>query len=823
MPNLNSRGTKVISNLQKKFKRLSKWTTILRFSLEDIETRLGQKIPRLDISLDLLILGIAISVYTIVFSYFTILRHQLFQSSAWDLGIYMQSLYTTGFHGKLLYYTVEPTLNPGGSFLGVHFSPFLFLLVPLYRLAPFAETLLILQSFVIAIGAFGLYLLSKLLLGNRFISTSLAISYLLYTPLQTMNWFDFHQTAFIPIFFFLMFYFYVKKSYVKSFALFVLLLSTIEVMPILLFPFGVYCILSNSREKKALMYAASVLIVSIAWFMLGSFVKTGLNPAASSTFSAWQIWGNSYQQILTTIITRPVDVATYFLTVFPLEKALYFLWLVVPLFFLPLFARKEFILLAMPWIVMVFLSNYPGYFTNSYAVFVAPQIFVAAIYGIRQITKSSNGNPLNAPLVMRYGKWILWATIIAFILVGPFGLVPQTKGIYVHGLPQDSPHKEALMKALQLVPGNASVYTSFRIASHFANRLEVYANVAPEEPPDFIVIDLKSPDASIPLGIFGESAIYGVDLLLKKDNYSLILSDDGILIFKKAEFTNTEPENATMNFNWKDMTVDFGRVTTDITSENQHVLAHMQSDSPYGFWHGPYIALLPGKYEVTYVLKTDEVSEGHILTLDVTSDSGQNTLARKYVYSHDLAPHEWNNITLRFSVGNPQIFVEFRGTYASNSTNEYLDLIRLVRYSADANDTIGSFDSNYKDLALVRGATTVDDLLVHQNDNPQQFYLGLTARIPPGAYAIDVWLKIDARSQGHVFSLIANDVTNGTLMQIEISADDFTQKGSWQSFSGNFTTSSTTSLIEITGKADQLTYLSFSYLGFEIKYDGMLG
>jgi len=793
---------------------------ILKFSLEDIETRLEQKVPRLNISLDLLVIGIAISVYTLVFSYFTILRHQYFQSSAWDLGIYMQSLYTTGFHGELLHYTVEPTLNPSGSFLGVHFSPFLFLLVPLYRLLPFAETLLILQSFVIAIGALGLYLLCKLLLGNRFISVSLAMAYLLYTPLQTMNWFDFHQTAFIPLFFFLMFYFYITKGYVKSFVFFVLLLSTIEVMPILLFPFGVYCILSNRKEKRALIYAASVLIISIAWFLLGSLVKTALNPAASSTFSAWQIWGNSYQQILTAIITRPVDVVTYFFTVFPLEKALYFLWLTAPLFFLPLLARKEFILLAMPWIVMVFLSDYPGYFTNSYAVFVAPQVFVAAIYGIKQITKSLNGNPPNAPIVMRYGKWILWATMITFILVGPFGLVPQTRGIYVHGMPEDSLHKEALMKAIQLVPGNASVYTSFRIASHFANRLQVYANAVPEDPPDFIVIDLKSADASIPLGIFGDSAIYGADTLLKKGNYSLILSNDGILIFKKTEFVDSEPENLTMTFNYEDLTVDFGRVTNDVTSESQRVLTHSTTDSPYGFWHGPYVALPSGTYEVTYALKSDEIPEGHILTLDITSDSGLNTLARKYVYSHDLVANEWNNLTFRFSVSAPQIFVEFTGTYASNSTNEHLDYIRLVRCPTDANSTMGRFDFNFMDLAFVRGATTFNDILVHQNDNPQQFTLGVTTRVPAGTYRIDLWLKIDLRTQGNVFSLAVNDVTDGSLVKIQISSDDFARKDTWQCFSGNFTTSNQTSLIEITGSSDQLAYLSFSYVGLEITDDG---
>lgn len=805
-------GDSVAKKLQELSKRFSKFPIIFRFSLEDLDTRLGQKVPRLNMSWDYFILGIAIVLYTIVFSYFTILRHWFFQSSAWDLGIYMQSLYTTGFHGRLLGYTVEiPTLNPSGSFLGIHFSPFLFLLVPLYRLFPFAETLLILQSLVLALGSFGLYWLSKHLLENKFISISLAMAYLLYTPLQTLNWFDFHPAAFIPLFFFLMFYFYVRRSYMKSLVFFVLILSTIEIMPVLLFPFGLYCLISDRKNKKALMYAVSILIVSAAWFLLASLVKSYLNPNASVTFSAWQTWGNSYQEIIINMITKPINVVVYFFTVLPLEKVLYFLWLIVPLLFLPLFARKEFILLAMPWIVLVFLSSYPGYFTNSYAAFVAPQVFVAAIYGIKQVTRTDNGT-ISTSLIMRYGKWILWATVITFILVGPFGLVPQTREIYVHGIPEDSPNKEALRSALQVIPANASVFTSFRIASHLANRLEVYSNAIPNKPVDYIIVDLKSPDASIPLSIFGDSAIFGVEQLLDKYNYTMILSNDGILVYKNTPTATPTSMSIAMSFDYRDLTIDSGSVLTDNSSQSKSILVHEENDPSNAFWHGPYIALPRGTYEVTYTLKADEIVDGQILTLDVTSDSGQTTLARKYVYGHDLQPDKWNNITLSFSLDSAQVFVEFRGTYASNATAEYLDMISVKEGSSNANHTFGSFDFNYEDLSITRGADIFDGILVHANDYPEPLQFGLAIKTPPGVYRLDLWLKIDARTQGSVFALTINDFNSTNLGKLEISSADFAEKGSWQAFSIDFSISNSTSLIEITGLGDQVAYVSFSYL-----------
>ena len=806
-------GRNLLEGACKLVGRFREWISRFRFSLDIVEDHLGRKLPKLNISLSSLLLGIAISVYTSIFSYLTILRHYDFQSSGWDLGIYMQSLYTTGFHGELLGYTLEKfAQNPSGSFFGVHFSPFLLLLVPLYRLVPFAETLLILQSFVLALGALGLYLISYHVHENRFVSISLAISYLLYTPLQTVNWFDFHVQAFIPIFFFMMFYFYIRKDYVKSIVFMVLVLSTIEMMPVLVFAFGLYCVFNGHRDERALTYAIAVLCVSVTWFFLASFVKASLNPMYSTTFGAWNIWGTSYLQMLTSIITRPIDMLLYFFTVFPLEKALYFLWLVAPLFFLPIFAKKEFILLVMPWITLAFLSTYTGYFGYQYAAFVVPQVFIATVYGLKQMSKSASNGVLKKSVIMRYCKWILGGALIAFILVSPFGIVPQAKGIYVYGFPEDSPHKEALRKALQLIPDNASVYTSFHIASHLANRLELYAHAVPDKPPDYIVIDLKSSDSSTSLGVLGEAPIVGMDKLLKMSNYSLIVSIDGVLIYKKSASITPFLEPITVSFNYKDLIIDSGIIMVANSSQNNLVLAHRPSDSPYGFWHSSYIALPQGRYEVRYRIRSDEVFDEHSLTLDVTADSGQTLLAKKYVYGYELTPNIWNNISLYFSIDQPEVWVEFRGTYASNITTQYLDSVELVQCSPVANNTFGSISFNYKDMAIVHGNLMSGDLVLHERNDSEAFSFGLYAKIPQGEYVARFWFKIGSSSHGSIFSLSVNDFNGAELARMDVLAEDFSQAGSWQCFSVNFVVSNSDTIVAIRGIGDRDASTLFSYL-----------
>lgn len=727
----------------------------------------------------------------------------------------MQSLYTTSFHGKLLGYTLEqPVVNPSGTFLGIHFSPILFILVPLYRLVPFAETLLIFQSIILAVAAFPIYSISYYILKNRFASLSLSTSYLLYTPLHAVNWFDFHVQAFIPLFYFLMYLFYIKNKYKTSFLFLIPLLFTVEMMPILVFPFGLYCLLRNRKEKKVVIYSLAIMCTSIACFLLASVVKAYLNPMYSNTYGSWQIWGSDYIQMLGSVVTKPAEMLTYFFTVFPMEKALYFLWLTVPLIFLPLFAKKEFILLVMPWIALTFLSTYTGYFAHHYAAFVIPQIFISTVYGLKLVSKFGNNNIIKKPLIFRYSEWILIGIIITFILIGPFGIIPQVKVLYIHGLPENNSHKEILRQTLQLIPNNASVYTSFRIAPHLANRLELYAHAVPDKPPDYIVVDFKSPDISISLGFFGGTPIAGMTELLERYNYSLMVSIDGIFIYSLAEVTIPIFEPLTISYNYEDLILDSGTYVESETSTSGKILTHNPEDGSYGFWHSPYVTLPQGLYEITFKVKYDEVSEGHLLTFYITSDSGATLLAQKYVYDHDITPCVWNDIKLEFSINEPKAYVEFWELYASDTTTHYLDFMMLKQLSLEADITFGSISYNHKDLTILQGEITSNGFVMHEKGNSSTLLFGLYTSLQPEEYQVDIWLRLDEAYQGQVLSFEAEDFNGTKLAETLIFSEDFNQPRLWQCFSLTFTLDDSTCVVEIKGICTEDATISFSY--FEV-------
>ena len=125
------------------------------------------------------LLFIAVLSYGVVFAHFTVQKHNLFHTNAWDLGIFNQALYNTLYSGRPLYYTVELFLNPSGNYFAVHLSPILFLVLPFYAILPLPTTLLVLKSFILAFGAFPLYLLAKKVLKSDRTAFMLALVYLL--------------------------------------------------------------------------------------------------------------------------------------------------------------------------------------------------------------------------------------------------------------------------------------------------------------------------------------------------------------------------------------------------------------------------------------------------------------------------------------------------------------------------------------------------------------------------------------------------------------------------------------------------------------------
>src|SRR5579875_3615093 len=118
-----------------------------------------------------------ISAYTITVGALSVYRYYTGQTNAWDLGIFQQALYSFAFHARLFYYTPEI----------------------FFRLLPYAQALLFLQSFVTAIA---IVPLRQICAFAGFKNKDLISFLYLVNPLTIFsNLFDFHLEAFMPLFF----------------------------------------------------------------------------------------------------------------------------------------------------------------------------------------------------------------------------------------------------------------------------------------------------------------------------------------------------------------------------------------------------------------------------------------------------------------------------------------------------------------------------------------------------------------------------------------------------------------------------------------------
>ncbi|MEM3827854.1 MAG: DUF2079 domain-containing protein [Conexivisphaerales archaeon] len=671
----------------------------------------------------IIILGTAIIIYGTLFSHLTVRKHSLFQSYAFDLGIFNQAMYTTLYNHKLFYYTPELWLNPSGCYLAVHFSPILFLIIPFYAVYPSPEFLLIFQSYILAAASIPLYLIAKEILKNKNFALLIAIVYLLYPPLHGANWFDFHQQSFIPILIFSMFYFYLKKNW-KPYILTALLSLMIEEhLVYIVFSIGLYNFVketismrkatkneSNSFKiylqklkkifsvifkQKEISTSLFIIILSIIWYLLIAFIKSfSLIKEefidiyrATDTFKVLGFKGEILQLPIH-ILLNPQKV--YEALSFDYHiKFLYILILFSPLLFICF--RSKFSILVLLVLVPILLTNYLPYYTigAQYPLYLISLVFIAEIKGLSGLSTLS---------LKRILKIIFLLSLIFTISVSPisplsYKFAERSMLWYPYPLifsPSAPKYVENLHEMLSLIPSNASILTINEVFPHVSSRINAFLiPLAPTfsdlqknetiayyvkqliNESDFILLNpkdtspwvkfaLKEIQKSNEIGIYAISNPY----VLFKRNYT------GAAIFiPYGRYYILE--------SWRDFILDLGKIVNDPV-EGRFVVFSSKGVKDDGYiFYGPYISLPPGKFKVSFEIKVQEAENGLIASFDVADNYGTTILAQRDLYNNELKDN-WFNVTLFFTNNEIRFYVEFRikptglaNIYVNNVILEY--------------------------------------------------------------------------------------------------------------------------------------------------------
>ena len=478
------------------------------------------------------ILWAAMLIYIIFFGIFTSLRHYNFQTQAWDMGIFSQTLWNTT-QGRFMTNALEGVkLESIKNHFGVHMSPFLILLAPGYALFPTPYYLLIIQTIALALGALPIYLLSQKIIQKNSWAILIASAYLLYPPLHWANNFDFHEiTFFIPLILAGVYFAGVQK-WPWAFLFLALAASTKEDAILVVIFFGIYLMLkrksgrSDSDEssdsksgaesgnrKMGLAITAMALIyflISVLWVM------PSYGSGVSRFTYRYANLGSNPSEILTNAVWNP---ALLINTVFTKIKMLYLAKLFLPLLLLPLFSWKAWFLLA-PGMLENLLTGYAPQISGFYHYdsILIPGLFIGLIHSIKLF------NDRFPDKEKKLWGTLIAAVFLAFLIRSPLGFFYFPADFF-----KSNPNWETFRMMVNLVPDYASVAAPTNLVPHLINREQIYMLGTEPFPTDIALIDGADLSGFANENVFQDYA----DSYANSGNYNILEIKNRYFVFSK--------------------------------------------------------------------------------------------------------------------------------------------------------------------------------------------------------------------------------------------------------------------------------------------------
>ena len=437
-----------------------------------------------------LLIAIAISA-TILFLCSS-LRHALFQSTAFDLGIFDQAIYL-----------ISQNQTPFSSLmqmhiLGDHAAVIYYPLALLYKIHPDVHWLFLVQAVALSLGALPSWSLARLAGLTRSQSRAIAFIYLLYPVVFNINLFDFHPEV-IALPALLAAILAARLNKIIWFCSAVLLvLSCKAVLSLTVAAMGLWLFFCEKKQRCG----AIGLLLGIAWFVIASQkIIPSFSGSEVAGVGRYSYLGKSVLEIAINLILKPQLVLGKVLSLDTLKYifilSLPVIWGLLP--FPPKIGLRYLtpLIPAIPTLAINILSDLP--FQRSlayqYSVPIIPFLLLAVI--------SKSTSPYPAPSTPPYppqgGKvgeknlkpfklfqlpqlWlgmqlpktmIIWSLII-FLFLGEY----KDFFLYLNRLDTWQATREAIA---QIQP-QSSILTDNRLAPHFAQRpiVKLLSQISPQ-------------------------------------------------------------------------------------------------------------------------------------------------------------------------------------------------------------------------------------------------------------------------------------------------------------------------------------------------------
>ena len=397
-----------------------------------------------------LVLLCAMILFFCLFLRLTYTLYDQFAYMTFDLGIFDQAVWLIS-QGKTPFVTAR-----GTHILGDHFSVILYLLAPFYAVAPTPKTLLFLQTLAVTLGAIPTYALARKRLQSEPKGLLFGILYLLYPAHQWGITYEFHPDMFAtPLLFTALYALEARRFRLYAVALIATALIK-ESAGLTIACIGVWAWFPN-RKVGAVTIAFGGAMLVVAMLTVRHFNDGQPSPY----FEIFRHFGSSPGALVGNFIRRPLP---FLAEVFQLGNLYYLGLMLISLCFLPLFA-PEVLLLALPMLVLNFMSGRPGMhtFEEYYNAFLTPLLFLAAIVGFQRLEKWG-----------WFTRWLIRLNLPLWALTG-ISMSPYARPIAE--LYSTRPPDEAVAEcrsAVAQIPQSASVSAQMAFGAHLAHRIHLY-------------------------------------------------------------------------------------------------------------------------------------------------------------------------------------------------------------------------------------------------------------------------------------------------------------------------------------------------------------
>lgn len=429
--------------------------------------------------------------------------HQNFSTGMWDLAVFDNVFYNM-ISGNGMANPFERTRNDISHFY-IHFSPSLFLLAPLYNLAPRAEALPAIQSLMVPIGALSIYFLGKKL-SNPKTGFIVAMGWIFYHPMQGGLFFHFHEIAFAPALMLALGATMVYKQKLSPWIIFIVLLGLKEDFGIIAIP----AILLFGYWSKRWKTAITMSILAAAYIGCVKYFFT--IPYGEDWTPYYNNLGTEgVKGIISTIITNPSAI---------LEKGIYseknfrgLLEILTPIAFLCLASPYGWILLMGPGLILYSAHQTTLASTHmQYPFYIAGFVFLGVLEVLRR-TRNTNAKLALLILAIALTQW-------CFGIINPQNTITSNANKFKVPAPEVNYEKyNDLVNIVSKWDKGTSVMAENIISPHISNRpiaysIEIanmeqedwqqknslgkkYSELPDQEKPDKIILFKRSPLSSL--------------------------------------------------------------------------------------------------------------------------------------------------------------------------------------------------------------------------------------------------------------------------------------------------------------------------------------